>query len=210
MNLMKRKGLVILIAVMTFMLSSVESLSNVLFIDVKAADYIESTYNGLNYKAYSDHISIAPSKVSSKVLNIPSEIAGLPVTVIEPRAFQDNSDIVFVNFPDSIVKVGELAFYNCDGIETFVSPKNVTYISGQLLDQCDNLKEVIFSNNVTSIDGDSIENCKSIERIVLPLSLEEFKFNREHFTNNCPNLKEIIIDDRNRSFSTQDGVLLIS
>lgn len=183
---MKRKFLALLIAGITFMVSSVESLSSILFIEVNAADYIEGTYNCLNYKAYSDHIAIAPNKVTSKIFNIPSEIAGLPVTVIEPRAFQDNSDIVSVNFPDSIVKVGELAFYNCDGIETFVSPKNVAYISGQLLDQCDNLKEVIFSDNVTSIDGDSIENCKSIERIVLPLSLEEFKFNREHFTNNCP------------------------
>lgn len=204
---MKRKFLALIVAGITFMASSVELLNNVLFIEANAADYIEGTYNSLNYKEYSDHIAIAPSKVTYKVLNIPSEIDGLPVTVIEPRAFQDNSDIVSVNFPDSIIEMGELAFYNCDGIETFVSPKNVTYISGQLFDQCDNLKEVIFSDNVTSINGTSIENCKSIERIVLPLSLEEFKFNREHFTSDCPNLKEIIIDDRNRSFSTEDGVL---
>ena len=140
---MKRNFLALLVVGITFILSTVESPSDVLLIDANAADYIEDTYNGLNYKAYSDHIAIAPSKVTSKVLTIPSEIAGLPVTVIEPCAFRDNSDIVSVTFPDSIVKVGELAFYNCDGIETFVSPKNVTYISGQLLDQCDNLKEVI-------------------------------------------------------------------
>ena len=49
-------------------------------------------------------------------LIIPDEHEGLPVTAIESRAFEGNSDLRSVSIPEGIVSIGEAAFGDCANI----------------------------------------------------------------------------------------------
>lgn len=49
-------------------------------------------------------------------LVIPSEHDGLPVTVIETDAFNDNDNIISVSIPESIKSIGSAAFENCSNL----------------------------------------------------------------------------------------------
>ena len=51
---------------------------------------------------------------------VPSEIKGKPVTTIESNAFSNNSKIVNVELPDTIVTIGSRAFANCKNLKTLI------------------------------------------------------------------------------------------
>ncbi len=154
---MKRKFLALLIAVMTFMLSSVESLSGVLFLDANAADYTIETYGLLTYKKYSDYIEISDCDTSFEgEISVPAEIDGIKVTKIGYMAFYDCRKVSSIILPDTITSISSWAFTDCNSLSTLTIPQNVTYIADDLTFEADNLTAIEVdcdNNNYCSIDG---------------------------------------------------------
>ena len=70
---------------------------------------------------------------------IPSEIKGKPVTTIESNAFSNNSKIVNVELPDTIVTIGSRAFANCKNLKTLIIPDSIKEIAEDAFIGCDNL-----------------------------------------------------------------------
>ena len=70
---------------------------------------------------------------------VPSEIKGKPVTTIESNAFSNNSKIVNVELPDTIVTIGSRAFANCKNLKTLIIPDSIKEIAEDAFIGCDNL-----------------------------------------------------------------------
>ena len=59
---------------------------------------------------------------------IPSEIDGHTVTSVADEAFKGNETITKATFPDSVVRIGRLAFVECKNLAEITVPASVTYI----------------------------------------------------------------------------------
>ena len=78
-----------------------------------------------------------------------------------------------INIPNSMRKIGEWAFYNCDSLESINIPNSITSIGNQAFVECASLKYVNIPNSVTSIGDEAFEYCESLESIYIPKGTKE-------------------------------------
>ena len=76
------------------------------------------------------------------VLTMPEEISGLPVRRVARRAFAGQKELKQITLPDTLVSVGEFAFYGCTGLQ-FLSLSDTTEDLGDgMIRACGNLREL--------------------------------------------------------------------
>ena len=73
--------------------------------------------------------------------------------------------------PDSVVSIGERAFYGCSNLISVTIGNSVTSIGDSAFFQCSNLSSVIIGDSVTSIEAYAFQECKSLTSITLPDSV---------------------------------------
>ncbi len=98
--------------------------------------YAEEAYtlveeNEITYKIYSDHAEICYfDDKSITEAEVPSQINGVPVTVINIRAFVDCDDLLSITIPASITEIKGGAFDGCPGLTQINAAKdNPAYCS---------------------------------------------------------------------------------
>ena len=72
---------------------------------------------------------------------IPNTYNNLPVTYIYEEAFINQTSIVSIIMPDSIVGIGFRAFQNCTSLNNVVMGKSVEYITDWAFAGCSSLKK---------------------------------------------------------------------
>jgi hypothetical protein len=82
------------------------------------SEYSVATSAGITYHKYSDHVVLSNAAVSGNI-SVPSQIAGLPVTVIGDNAFAGR-EVTSVSLPESVVEIGMYAFKDCRKLEEIV------------------------------------------------------------------------------------------
>ncbi|MBQ8298002.1 MAG: leucine-rich repeat protein [Ruminococcus sp.] len=119
------------------------------------------------------------SSVDSKI-EIPAEFDGLPVTCIYGAAFYQNqaSEIVI---PDTVTRIGDIAFSECTNLKTINLPASLTEINNQ-----------------------AFAGCTSLEKITIPAGVETIG---EEAFYGCTSLKEFAVDGTSEYFTVDDGVL---
>lgn len=116
------------------------------------------------------------------------------ITSIDSEMFKDYSFLKRMTIPDSVLTIGDSAFYNCIGIEELTMSNNITSIGKfafykcesitnitlpdtltKILDSafegCISLVHVNFGNGIKSIYKKAFYNCKSLTEIYFPASL---------------------------------------
>lgn len=76
-----------------------------------------------------------------------------------------NDDVVI---PESVTKIGERAFSECNSLRSVRIPEGVTNIGHAVFYGCNNLKAVVLPNTIKSIDTWWFMGCNSLEMIVSP------------------------------------------
>lgn len=104
-----------------------------------------------------------------------------------------NSELRTIVFPSGILKIGNKAFYECDGLENISIPNSVITIGDNAFYGCeckqvelklpeglkvigdyafgawnDNIKEIIIPDSVTYVGTGAFQSCASLEHIVIP------------------------------------------
>lgn len=95
-----------------------------------------SSSNALEYELSEDrsyYTVKAASKSSSGDIVIPSEFNGLPVKAIANEGFSNRQNITSIKIPESVVSIGDTAFFGCLGIKELKISKNVLYIGEKSL-----------------------------------------------------------------------------
>ncbi len=120
--------------------------------------WAEETSDGFIYEVYNDHVEITGYTGDASELEIPAEIEGLPVTVIDDDAFDNCDSLTSVTIPNGVTTIGEDAFNGCKSLTRVIIPDSVTTINMAAFYNCLSLTSVTIPDSVTSIGGSAFYN----------------------------------------------------
>ncbi len=83
----------------------------------------------------------------------------------------NNELVTNLVIPNTVTKINNFTFYNCDSLTSITIPSSVTSIGNSAFSGCDSLVSVTIPNSVTSIGSCAFENCKSLTNISIPNSI---------------------------------------
>ena len=100
------------------------------------------TVGALTYQLEADRAIVTQCDKSAEEVEIPSEIAGKPVTEIAEDAFQFCENLTSVEIPDTVQTIGKNAFWSCHKLQHVTLPKNLTAVGDNCFRSCGLLAEL--------------------------------------------------------------------
>ncbi|HAM16787.1 MAG TPA: hypothetical protein DCP91_13240 [Eggerthellaceae bacterium] len=107
---------------------------------------------------------------TASALEVPSEIAGLPVMEIGPHAFCTCYLLKQVALPGAVSAIGSYAFMNT-ALASFDSPENLRSIGDNAFYKCNRLRRVSLNDRLERIGANAFRET-ALEEIDVPLSVE--------------------------------------
>lgn len=95
----------------------------------------------LEYQTGDDEVIITGFNGKGGVLEIPSEIEGLPVKTISDGAFQSESALYELSLPDTVVYIADSAFKNCENLINIKFPAALNHVGAEAFDNTAWLKK---------------------------------------------------------------------
>lgn len=86
-------------------------------------------------------------------LLLPAEIEGLPLTEAGPYCFAGNKYLERVVLPDSVVKIGRNAFYNCTGLKELELGMEVSELGSDAFMNCHNFHKLTVRGSALGKSG---------------------------------------------------------
>ena len=126
------------------------------------------------------------------------------VTIIDYHAFEDCSNLEKVTMPNSVVQIKAYAFTNCSKLESFPIPDSVTTIEKYAFSGCSHPASVDIPNSVTTLGEETFSGCSGLTSVTIPKSLKAYEGG---VFASCENLRDIIVEDGNKNFCSENGVL---
>ena len=106
--------------------------------------------------------------------------------------------------PNSVVTIGDGAFYGCSGLTSITMPAAVASIGMFAFSDCANLISVSIPNSVRTIGNSAFLDCASLSSLTIPKSVTTIG---DRVFRNCTGLTSISVEEGSSYFSSQDGVL---
>lgn len=95
-------------------------------------------------------------------LHICGTVDGMDVVAIEPGAFQDNDDIVYVMIDEGITRIGESAFSCCGNMKCAVLPEGLSTIGEEAFAHCSALETFTIPSTVRDIQARAFMGCTGV------------------------------------------------
>lgn len=130
---------------------------------------------GLIYTANNESITIVGYYGSGSDLTIPATLDGLPVVAVETGAFSNRFDLTSVIIPNSLKRIGDDAFYGCQGLTKVTIPEGVTNIGDGAFAHCSGLISVFIPSSVIHIGDVAFESCSGLTSISVDKENKSFK-----------------------------------
>lgn len=105
-------------------------------------------------------------------ITIPEEYGLYPVKEIDSSAFFANQNIVSINIPNSIEKIGKWAFYDCNALESVTIPSSVKAIGPAAFGSCENLSTVNLNEGLENIGAEAFMGAEKLRIIIIPSSVQ--------------------------------------
>lgn len=112
------------------------------------------------------------------------------VEELEPSEFWYCNNLWAIMFPESLNKIGELAFQNCESLESITLPSSVSELPFGVFAQCYSLINVNLPLSMTTIGVASFANCTSLKSIAIPSSVTSLS---SLVFQTCTSLSDVIL-----------------
>ena len=155
-------------------------------IDDYVIDYQYIAGNGETVKS----AIIRKYKGMDKNIELPSTVNGYPLMAIDDSAFAYNTYLESITIPDSVIYVGEYAFYQVRKLSEVSLGSGITEIERSVFSQCTALTKVTLPQSITEINDYAFRNCTSLTDIELPDGVSEIG---DYAFSGCSGLTEIFI-----------------
>lgn len=96
---------------------------------------------------------------------VPDQINGKPVTMIDQDCFLDNTSLESVTLPNTITHINDWAFSGCTSLKSISLPDGLTTIDWQAFYGCSSLEEITIPASVDTIDKFIFEGCTSMKAV---------------------------------------------
>ena len=130
------------------------------------------------YSVKKDSVSITKYIGTSKTVVFPDFIAGLPVTIIGEFVMASENDIASliesVVIPDTVERIGPMAFWGCKKLVSVDFGEGVREIQEQAFMYCTSLEKIILPPKLESIGADAFSYCTAVKEIFIPKSVTSY------------------------------------
>jgi len=134
-------------------------------IDVESKNNHFSSINGVLFNKEQTIIITCPGGKQGKYV-IPNS-----VTRIGSIAFEDCDRLTSVTIPNSVTVIEDWAFCNCSSLTSVTIGNSVTIIKDYAFSQCSSLTSVTIPNSVTTIKDWAFNGCSSLTSVTIPDSV---------------------------------------
>lgn len=104
-------------------------------------------------------------------LVIPGEMSGKKLRRISANAFSKHRQLEKVEIPDSVVNIGEGAFYVCTKLSSVKFPKKLRIIEDNAFNYCRALKRVVLPRGTLHIGRRAFYDCHQLSTITIPATV---------------------------------------
>lgn len=119
------------------------------------------------------------------------DLSGITNTTLPNKAFQDKATLIDIKLPDNLTAIPDYAFDACKFTSIDI-PNSVVSIGNSAFYECTSLKEVSLSENLTSIGSKAFYGCSALGSITIPGSVVSIK---DQSFSGCDVLKQVNIED---------------
>ena len=133
-------------------------------------DYVKFNENGIDYRVYADKAVVMGCDKDLTEIHIPAQVENVPVIEIHSEAFQNHENLKSVEIPETVVSIGNSAFYN-SALESVNLPEGLTELGASAFMDT-NLTEMKIPDTITELNGGMFYNCQKLKSVTLPANLE--------------------------------------
>ena len=119
------------------------------------------------------------------------DLSGIANTTLPDKAFQDKAALIDIKLPANLTAIPDYAFDACKFTSIDI-PNSVVSIGNCAFYECTSLKEVSLSDNLTSIGIRAFYDCSALGSITIPGSVVSMK---DYSFYGCDALKQVNIED---------------
>ena len=120
-------------------------------------------------------VSVSLKDKTLTEVEVPSEIEGKTITMLEVDGFKDCTALKKVIVPDTVTVIEDYCFYECSALEEINVPKNVRNIGFQAFYGCSSLKGIQIPPSVKEIEAFAFEGCSSLKGVTVAKDSEYYK-----------------------------------
>ncbi|MDE6060288.1 MAG: leucine-rich repeat domain-containing protein, partial [Clostridia bacterium] len=132
---------------------------------------------------------------------------GFDSVTIGKYAFRDCGELKTIEFKkgNHVKVIGEGAFFGCDDLTELELPANLETVGAQAFRDCTSVEKVTISSTKDSLEfgTDVFYNCKRLSTLNLPKNVTKLP----GVFGGCTSLTEVIVDEDNTHFMSDNGVL---
>ena len=111
-----------------------------------------------------------------------------PYVILNKEEF--NNSVKKIIIPDTVIRIGNFAFYGCNNIIQIELPDSITSIGRYSFSGCLNLSSIVMSERVINIGASAFYGCGKLTEIKIPSGVTEIK---EGTFNECKSLANVNI-----------------
>lgn len=164
---------------------------------VKSVEGVDVTYQVISEQQKTCQVggflyrSAIDGQTSGEV-TIPASVNGYTVEAIGDYAFVGCMSLQRVAIPSTVMRIGEKAFYQCEGLTTmeFLQSANGIQIGNAAFMNCKSLQTLILPEGLEVVSQELCSQCSNLNKVVIPNSAKLIEPNAFYV---CRSLKDVTI-----------------
>ena len=157
-----------------------------------------------SYRVVGNGAEVTGANPAEGELTVPARLGAHDVTRLGFDAFAGCSGLTSVTIPDSVENIDSQVFRNCRGMASVVLGGSVTNIGSSAFSGCIGLTSVTIPDTVAGIRNFAFYGCSGLTNVAIGAGVANIG---NRVFGGCTGLTAFAVDERNPSYSSEDGVL---